>query len=213
MSFFLNCEWYPPADAGLMDRIEQIVRLLERQETVAVMGRNWYRQGRSKREALSKPLSQAKLTDVRSWGREKFIYEEAGRKVEVIQHWLGVWNGRDAPDGASLSVEIHEPMRGMDFVVFRGPELDSLKDKWRHVLAWGEAVSHHLGGWSLVSSNQLIDWARAEGLERADMAGYAAFHSRDGRSIVYATTWAEVIAPDRERVQDFIRRYRATDVD
>jgi hypothetical protein len=97
----------------------------------------------------------------------------------------------------------------MDSLVFGGPELESLKDKWRLVLAWGEAVSHHLGGWSLVSSNQLIDWARAEGLERASMAGYAAFHGRHGRSIVSATTWAEVVAPDKERVQEFIKMYRA----
>jgi len=209
MSFFLNCGWYPPAGAGLQARIEQIARLLEREETVALVGPNWYRKGRSKREALSKPLSQAKLGDVRSWAHKKFPHVEAGREVEVIEYWLDVWNGRDAPDSASFSVELHERATEMDSLVFGGPELESLKDKWRLVLAWGEAVGHHLGGESLVSSNQLIDWARAEGLERADMAGYAVFDGREGRSIVSATTWAEVVAPDKERVQEFIRMYRA----
>jgi hypothetical protein len=206
MSFFLNCGWYPAAGAEIQARIGQIARLLEREETVALVGSNWYRLGRSKKEAQSKPLSLAKLGDVRSWRREKFVFEETGR--EEWDYWLGVWNGRDPPDGASLLVHLHEPTTEVDMLVLDGPDLESLEDRWRHVLVLGEAVAHHLGGRSLVSSSTLIEWARAEGLERADMAGYAAFHP-DGRSIVSAATWPEVITPDKQRAQEFIRRFRA----
>jgi hypothetical protein len=206
MSFFLNCGWYPTAGAEIQARIGQIASLLERQETVALVGGNWYRKGRSKKEALSKPLPLAKLREVRSWHRDKFVFEETGR--EELDFWLGVWNGRDPPDSASLLVHLHDPTTEMDMLVFSGPGLESLKDRWRQVLAWGEAVAHHLGGRSLVSSNTLIEWAEAEGLERADMAGYAAFHA-DGRSIVSAATWPEVIAPDKKRAQEFIRKFRA----
>jgi hypothetical protein len=206
MSFILNCGWYPAACAAIQARIEQVARLLEREETVALVGANWYRLGRSKKAALSKPLSLAKLREVRSWHREKFVFEATG--LEEIDYRLDVWNGRDPPDSASLSVHLNEPTTEVDAIVFRGPDLESLKDRWPHVLALGEAVAQHFGGECLVSSNTIIEWARAEGLERADMAGYAIFHG-DGRSIVSAATWPEVIAPDRERAQEFIRNYRA----
>jgi hypothetical protein len=207
MSLFVNCGWRPPAGTKIQTRIGQIVRLLERDETVALVGRNWYRLGRSKREALSKPLSLTKLTEVRSWGRGKVIIEETGR--EERDYSLGVWNGRDEPDIASLSVMLHEPSTWSDSLVFRGPGLESVKDKWRSVLAWGEAIATHLGGQSEVSSHDLRDWAGAEGMKHADSAAYAVFEG-DGRSSVAATTWSEVIAPDKKRVQEVIRMIRAS---
>jgi len=207
VSFFVRCEWFPPAGAEIQARIGQIARLLGREETVAVVGGHWYRKGRSKKEALSKPISLAKLEEGRSWDREKFVFEETGR--EMMDYWFGAWNGRDDPDSVSLLVHLTEPSTEMDSIGFGGPGLESLKDKWRHVLAWGEAVAHHLGGRSLVSSNELMEWAEAEGLEGADMAGYAAFDGRDGRSIVGVATWPEAITPDKKRVQEFIGMHRA----
>jgi len=207
MSFFLNCGWYPTAGTGIQARIGQIAGLLGREETVALMGPNWYRLGRSKKEALSKPLSQEKLNDVRSWSRDKILRGETDR--EVMEYSLGVWNGRDEPDAASLMVDLHEPATEMDSLVFGGPDLESLKDKWRRVLAWGEAVANHLRGLSLVSSDRLIEWARTEGLEKASSAGHASFDGRNGRSIVSAASWPEAIAPSKQRVQEFIRAYIA----
>jgi hypothetical protein len=207
MSLFLNCGWHPLAGMEIQARIGQVVRLLEREETIAIMGRNWYRQGRSKKEALSKPLSLAKLTDVRSWGRGKVIIERTGR--EEIDYSLGIWNGRDDPEAASFMADLNEPPTEPDTLLFSGPRLESLKDKWHHVLAWGEAVAIHLGGRSFVGSDELRDWAEAEGLEGAALAGYAAFNGRDGRSIVGAATWPEVIAPDKKRVQELIEKHRA----
>jgi hypothetical protein len=208
MSLFLNSGWHPAVGTGIQARIGQIARLLEREETAAMVGGNWYRLGRSKKEALSKPVSLAKLGEVRSWKRYRFVHEETGR--EEVDYSLGVWNGRDPPESASFSARLNEPTTKtkMDTLVFSGPDLESLKDKWPHVLAWCEAVAHHLGGESLVSSHELTDWAEAEGLEKASWAGYAAFHA-DGRSIVSAATWPEVIAPDKKRVQEFIGAYRA----
>jgi hypothetical protein len=150
MSLFLSCGWYPAAGTGIQARIQQIARLLEREETVAVVGGNWYRLGRSKKEALSKPLSLSKLGQVRSWRREKLVYGTTG--LEEMNYGLGVWNGRDPPGSVSFSVDLYEPTTHADTLVFRGPDLESMKDKWHQVLAWGEAVAHHMAGRSKVSS-------------------------------------------------------------
>src|SRR5688572_7821800 len=112
MALFVSCGWFPAAGAEIRARIGQIARLLERQETVALVGRDWYRLGRSKKEALSKPLSIKKLEEVRSWDRGRILADETN--PEEIDYSLGAWNGRDPPDVASLSVMLHDPPTWMD---------------------------------------------------------------------------------------------------
>jgi hypothetical protein len=207
MSLFVNCEWRPPAGAGIHARIEQVGRLLARDETIAIVGPSWYRLGRSKKQALSKPVPLAELGKVGSWKREWFAPGED-------EYSLGMWNGRDDPHAVSLLVYLHEPPTMFDTLLFDGPNLDSVKEKWRDVLAWGEAVAHQLGGLSVVSSGQLQKWAEAEGIDDPVSAAYAVFWGQDAASkprtargagsIVSAATWPEVIAPNRGRMQELI---------
>ncbi len=207
MSLVVKCGWYSSGGAEIQVRIGEIVRLLEREETVTLVGDKWYRKGRSRKEALSKPLSLAKLGEVRSWRREKFVYEETG--LEEITYSLGIWNGRDDPEAVSLLVYLTEPITQVQSIAFDGLDLELVKDKWRDVLAWGEVVARHLGGRGVVSSDELMKWAEVQGLEEADLAAYAVFDGREGRSSVSAATWPEVIAPDKKRVQEAIGMIRA----
>lgn len=209
MSLFVNCGWHPPAGTGIQTRIDQMARLLQREETVALVGGNWYRKGYSKKEALSKPLSLAKLGEVRSWTRDRFVYEDPRR--EEIDYSIDAWNGRDPPESASLSITLYEtPPTETDSLVFGGPGLETLKDKWHEVLAWSEAIANQLRGLSVVSSSDLIQWAEAEGLKRATSAAYAAFDGRARRSSVSAATWQEALTPNKKRVQEVIEMIEAS---
>jgi len=162
------------------------------------------------------------LDDVASpatWRRRRFGDEEC-------DYVLALWNGRDEPVGASLSVELHQPSVYADTFALDGPSLDGLAAAcpWQTVLECARAVAVAVGGMCVVSSHELVEALEARGAQHASMAAYAAFWGAD-RSAVEpafmtlgsdggpapdavscAASWSEALAPDWARVGDLAGR-------
>lgn len=219
MSLILNCQWYPDPQASVERRVQQAAELLARDEAVALMGNGWYRLGRSKAQALTKPVATSELANPGSWKQSAFGPGE-------VDHVLSVWNGHDDPRGVSLRVELHTPASQVDTLAFDGPQLETATARWSEALALARALATDLEGLAIVSSHELIAWAEGQQLERADLAAYAAFwgtgaasRSPDDTLIprapgagpqerVWATTAAQVTSPNRGEVDALIRLLR-----
>jgi hypothetical protein len=223
MSLFINCQWYPENNAPLNERIEIIVGLLSDPAVTALLGGEWYRLGRSRRQALSKSVPPGELRQVNKW---RYTRLSPG----FGYYGMHLWNGVDGPGGITIALELNEPASRLDTLVLHGPETKALRAagaQWDVVLSCGSFIAEELGGLVIVSSHELIDYAQNNAIERADLAAYGAFWGidRSGKnpgylslplgetlvpfSIVICQTWTNVEFPNLSRIEELIRLLRS----
>jgi len=223
MSLFINCQWFPESNASLAERIEIIIGLFSNSAITALIGGQWYRLGRSSKQALSKPFLPSELRQINTW-RFTQLSADSG------YYGIGLWNGSDIPKGVTLTLEINTTANRLDTLVIDGPEIAALRAdviSWDIVLSCGRYIAEQLGGLAVVSSHELIDYARKNSIEGADLAAYAAFWAIDRSeknpgyialmqedwslpfSMVICMTWEDVKSPNLNRIRELIRLLRS----
>lgn len=218
MSLFVRCNWLPPRDATLLDRFSEVRRPMTTNALLAKLGPRWFQLGRSRKDALKREVRLEEF-DPKQKGCERVTLGTSGKS-----YWsLSVWNG--GPDGetAGLRVTIREPSSEVDQIVISA-ELDFLQRTmaWTDILGAARHLSEQLGGYTIVSSDDLIDEGKRRGIVYDSPAAYAyaAFWGvdRSGRNpkyrwlattrrtapfeIVACDSWAEVSAPDNARLRE-----------
>ncbi len=216
MSLFIRCEWIPPADSSLDARVMEIANLFNNPMFTAIAGAEWYLLGRSKAEALSKPMRRAELVQLHLW-----------RCVPLIQgkhvYACNLWNGRDDLNSVNISIALHVPPEDPDTFVISGLSADNLCSSgvsWRAILDLSILLAETLGGAVRVSSHELLERGAELLAADAQKAVYAAFWGidRSGRNPAYrsllaterdipfscvsADSWEEVFAPNPARMRD-----------
>jgi hypothetical protein len=132
-----------------------------------------------------------------------------------------LWNGIDGPGGINYSVELNEATSRIDTVVLDGPDLKILHagiPSWDIILSCGRLFIHEFGGLAIISSHELIELARQRGIERPELAAYAAFwnidhnsirlpneHPNNPVSVITARTWEEVDNPNLQYIAEAIK--------
>lgn len=219
MSLFIRCEWIPPADASLDVRLMEVANLFNNPTFTAIARAEWYSLGRSKAEALSKPVRRAELAQLQFW-----------RCVPLIQgkhvYTINLWNGRDDLNSVNISIALHVPPDDPDIFVISGISADNLRSSgvsWKGLLDLSISLAERLGGAVRVSSHELLERASELLAVDAQKAVYAAFWGidRSGRNPAYrsllaterdipffcvsADSWEEVFAPNPARLRDVTR--------
>lgn len=221
MSLFINCQWFPESEASLGDRMKSVSGLLRNNAVSVLVGQQWYRPGRSRKEALSKPILASQLEQINAW---RFTDLSASSGYYGIR----LWNGRDNQNGATITCQISIPATRLDIIVIDGLDIDRLQAdglSWDHVLSCARCMAEQLGGLAVVSSHDLIDYAKRNALERPHLAAYGAFWGvdRSGKnpgygmlikqkslpfSMVNFRTWEEVQSPSVTRLQGLVSLLR-----
>lgn len=219
MSLFIRCEWVPETNASIELRVAEATGVFGVRILAKIAGAQWYRLGRSKAEALSRPVSIDDLRQVQAWRRVPLI---PGSMI----YSADLWNGRDHPEGVNLSIAINVPSTDLDTCVVSNLDANYLRASgisWRDVLIFAESLAQMLGGVARISSHELLDQAKDWKAVGAQEAAYAAFWGidRSGKnpryhelmkkrkfppvSCVAAKSWEEVYFAEIDQFREILQ--------
>jgi hypothetical protein len=208
--------------------------VIRQPELASLFGAEWFKGGRTKKAALSRPVHLENITPKAPPWRRVSMTDVPPHND--IYYQLGLWNGLDRPASCSFSITLYEPaldprrlqIPGLetDTIIIPGPELallESTSTAWHRLLDICHLIANLLGGRAEITSDELWDLARGQTqLSQASDAAYAAFWGIDRSthnplyrplgesnatgpsSMVASDSWEQVTHPDVERLQRLI---------
>jgi hypothetical protein len=184
----------PRADASLEERIAESASLVGAPLLATIIGAQWFRLGKSKAEALSRPVDMDNLARIDTWRRVQIV-------PGVMVYAVDLWNGVDHPGVANLSIAIHVPPNEPDTFVISSLNADYLRSadvSWSSVIAVAECLADRLGGLSMIASHELLELLQKKMPGSSERAAYAAFWGidRSGNNPAYrGLETAQISAP------------------
>lgn len=211
MSLFINCQWPSHPNASLDFRFKRLANTLYHPAVAALSGSDWYQLARSKQQALTQHVSAEAIRQPAHWKPSR---PGAG----PVTYRVSLWNGRNDPAAVTIMAELHGAANEIDSFVLEGPELSDLQSQgiaWELILGCGQTIAKELGGLALLSSHELIEFAQTTGLQRPDLAAYAAFWggndnsnpsnlSNEATEEIVASNWDEAQQPAEHKLQQLI---------
>jgi hypothetical protein len=186
MKPIVRCNWLPPGGASLEQRAAEVLRVAGDLGLPPAIAGQWFEKGRSKKKALSKPVRLEELQTIkRPWRRVPLVGDE-------VFYALDLWNGRDLPGDATLSIVLYQPPVSMarfsiagletDMFMVTGPDLSVLEAdgvSWAALLEVARRTADRLGGRTVVTSTEAMAYCEQQNISGADHAAYAAFWGID----------------------------------
>lgn len=135
MGLVIRCWWLPPRHLPIEQRMMEALGVIRQPELASIFGAGWFKGGRTKKAALSRPVNLENITPKAPPWRRVSMTDVPPHND--IYYQLGLWNGLDRPASCSFSITLYEPaldprrlqIPGLetDTIIISGPELALLE--------------------------------------------------------------------------------------
>ena len=210
MSLSIICQWSHNDGRSIEERIQHAAAVFSAPDVQSLVGQQWFRGGKSKRDALSKPVPMSAFGEIKTWDRSLLT-------PEIYMYGLSLWNGRDYPESFSLSVTLQAPPErtsphfSPNQFLLSGFEINQLQARniaWTSILAVAQFMAEEFKGRSMIRSDELYKIGEQNcGIEEPDIPAYAAFwggcgSERHPTSMIVCKSWDEARSPDCARLRE-----------
>jgi hypothetical protein len=184
MSLDVICVWHEADDMPLEQRLSKAAVVLRSPQVEEIFGPNWYHGGKSRKDALSKPVNLDDVLKLEAWS------EWRGEPPPPcgLTYTFGMWNGHDGADprrGGVSVILIEEPVPYVHRIpgrsgrmVFDCPVLEVIaKDETRvaQFISFARFLASRLEGTAVLRSYELMEYAEERDALDEHLMAYAAF--------------------------------------
>ncbi len=217
-AFYLGAYWGPRQESA-EQCAERLAKFLKELATASDVFASWYEQGKSRRDALTRPVqTDALLTLVKS-GRSRRDSDKS--IIEDLGFTFGIWNGaseeRSVALGISCGLYWQNPNLGNSVVVNFPEALGDLAEKERALKALMAVVRAWEPDWAGIISHAsadarpftpglpFVDWMiylNRSDIDRTQLPSSASVVNVDGLGTIIVTQDIPVDANDQSHVQN-----------
>ena len=95
MGLVIRCWWLPPSHLPIEQRMMEALGVIRQPELASIFGAGWFKGGRTKKAALSRPVNLENITPKAPPWRRVSMTDVPPHND--IYYQLGLWNGLDSP--------------------------------------------------------------------------------------------------------------------